>query len=246
MTKLAALTFSLLLLFAGTARANDVVAKLHDDPSGGQPNCIDHDCSLRQAIANAQDGDTVKLQVGTYTVTQGTPLSVSKSISIQGASADQTTIDGAENKNLTAPFQPTARVLTITGGFVGLSDLSIVNGNDEQDEVKCSACSVTVYNGGGAIYASAAAGQLTVSRVDFSGNVASIGGAISSRAPLTISDSNLDANRAAFGAGIFMRNNVSVINSTFSNMGEYGGVLWLNTGAATVANTTFYNDGTGS
>ena len=244
--KIALLAFLFTLAFAGSARANDIVAKLHDDPSGSQPNCIDHDCSLRQALANAQDGDTVKLQTGTYAVTQGTPLSVSKSISIEGASADQTTIDGAQNKNLTAPFQPTARVLTITGGSVSLSDLSIVNGNDEQDEVNCSGCSVTVYNGGGAIYASGAAGSLTISRVDFSGNAASIGGAISSRAPLTITDSNLDANRAAFGAGIFMRNNVSVVNSTFSNMGEYGGVLWLNSGAATVANATFFNDGTSS
>src|SRR5262249_10827875 len=50
----------------------------------------------------------------------------------------------------------------------------------------------------------------------------------------------------AYGAGIYMRNNVSVINSTFSNEGGYGGVLWLVSGAATVANTTFYNTGQAS
>src|SRR5262249_30091921 len=102
-------------------------------------------------------------------------------------------------------------------------------------------------NGGGGIYASAGALQLTVSRVDFTNNYSpSVGGGISSRAPLTITDSNLEGNGGAYGAGIYMRNNVRVINSTLSNEGGDGGVLWLVSGAATVANTTFYNTGQAS
>jgi hypothetical protein len=49
--------------------------------------------SLRQAIAEAQDGDTIALPAGTYVLTQG-ELTIERALRIAGAGAARTTIDG--------------------------------------------------------------------------------------------------------------------------------------------------------
>ena len=72
----------LLLVLAAAAQANTIVVNVHDDPAGvGDCQTTDCLCSLRQAIATAQPGDTIQLRADAtrhYSLTQGTDIEISK------------------------------------------------------------------------------------------------------------------------------------------------------------------------
>ena len=80
--------------------------------------------SLRQLIAEAQPGDTVVVPAGTYVLTEG-ELEIDKALTIAGAGAAQTTIDGAGNTRgfkisgvaLNTPVTISGLTITTPGGI---------------------------------------------------------------------------------------------------------------------------------
>ncbi len=84
-------------------------------PAGG--------CSLRGAFAAAQDGDTVQLAAGVYTLTFG-QLTAGHSITVVGAGRAATTIrQTAQARVIRADASPfTLSGLTVTGGHLVAAD----------------------------------------------------------------------------------------------------------------------------
>lgn len=109
------------LMFAATgAGAATFVPNRFDDPSVGGTNCTppapDDGCSLRGAVAAAQNGDTVELGAGTYVLSLG-QLQVPNAITIAGAGPGVTTIEQtARDRVIEADSGLTLVGVTITGG----------------------------------------------------------------------------------------------------------------------------------
>jgi Chlamydia polymorphic membrane protein (Chlamydia_PMP) repeat len=168
--------------------------------------------SLRQALADANDGDTIdfdsSLNGQTTTLTSG-QLVVNKSVTISGLGAANLTIDG----------NAADRVFYVSPGkTVTISRLTIAHGSAHQ---------------GGGIYNEDA--TLTVSDCIINGNSANDGGGIfnigsepESTATLTISNSTLSGNSAQYGGGILnFWMAVTVTNSTLSdNSASLGGGIF--------------------
>src|SRR5438132_7839156 len=105
--------------------------------------------SLRQALADANDGDTIDFAVtGTIGLTSG-ELLVDKAITISGPGAENLAVNG-NAKN---------RVFHVTGGNVTISGLTITNGDASGNVL-----------GGGGIYNDHS--TLTVDNSTISGNLA--------------------------------------------------------------------------
>jgi hypothetical protein len=194
-----ALLFGLLLtLPTAHARAgtNRVVATPTDGPVV-QTVCTSaiNFCSLREALAASEEGDTILFnpQVrGTITLdpTQGS-LSVTEAVTIQGPGAAALTIDGGD----------ASRVLTITGGTVAISGVTITHGRasdygggiaQQGGNLTLTNCAVTNNavsgmngTGGGGIDAH---GNLTLVNTTVSGN--------------TVTDPGSTATVNAYGGGI--------------------------------------------
>ena len=140
--------------------------------------------SLRQALADANDGDTINFAVtGTIALTSG-ELLVTRSIMISGPGAENLAVNG-NGKN---------RVFHVNGGNVTISDLTITNGSASR--IQC----------GGGIYNDHS--TLTVNNSTITGNSASQGGGIcndgsaNGAATLQINNSNFSGNSGGQGAAI--------------------------------------------
>src|SRR5439155_897845 len=194
-----------ILLCAGVASVQSVhaatitVVNTNDSGAG----------SLRQALADANDGDTINFDVsvtGTITLTSG-ELLVNDSITISGPGANTLAVNG----------NAASRVFHIASGkTVTISGLTITNG------------SASAFTNGGGIYNDHA--TLTINNSTVSGNSAASGnggGIYNDRVTLTINNSTVSGNAANRGGGIF--NNgaypggalTRINNSTISgNVGE--------------------------
>ena len=164
---------------AGAAAATITVANTNDAGAG----------SLRQAIADSSDGDTIDFSVTGAIKLTSAELFVNKSVTISGPGARSLAVDGNAN----------GRVFHIAPGkTVAISGLTIRN---------ASANAGPDLNDGGGIYNDHA--TLTVTNCTVSGNFAVLGGGImndgsSGSASLTISNSTLSGNSASFlGGGIY-------------------------------------------
>jgi N-acetylneuraminic acid mutarotase len=196
--------------------------------------------SLRQALAIANDGDTITFAVtGTIVLTTG-ELMVNDSITISGPGA----------ANLAVNANAMSRVFHIaSGGTVTISGLTITNGNATKDY-------------GGGIYSDHS--TLTMDNCRVSGNTADIGGGMYSNgsfsgANVTLNNSIFTGNSALQGGGMYSDGNqsanaatVTVNNSTFSdNSTSYpgGGIYnFAEMGNATVTlnNSTFSGNSAGN
>ncbi len=255
--KLAALILSLAIVFAqvgfgvGTASASatfvvnsttDVVDLVPGDGACDTGNTVgsDPECTLRAAVqeANALAGtDTINVPAGTYTLaitgnednaTAG-DLDVSDSVTVAGAGAGSTLIDGAAADG----------AFEIRGtATVTISQLTIENsgGSNFSSGVHVNAgTSATldsiVISGGTyspAIYNS---GTLDILDSRLTGNVSTFnGGGIFTAGPTTISDTLIDDNSTnANGGGIYVggAGGVSLTNVTLSgNSASVGGGLY--------------------
>src|ERR1700722_6813923 len=95
---------------AGVHAATLTVTNLNDSGSN----------SLRAQIAAANSGDTIVFQSGlTGTITLASTLTVSQSLTIQGAGANVITVSGNN----------AMQVFNISSGTVGISGLTIADGN---------------------------------------------------------------------------------------------------------------------
>ena len=204
--------------------------------------------SLRQALADANNGDTIDFSVtGTVKLTSG-QLVVGSSVTVSGPGANQLTVQRSTDIGT-----PDFRVFYISSGkTVTISGLTITNGH-------LSPAAFPDDSGGG-IYNDH--GTLTVSNCTLSGNSAIWGGGIynagfnaGGSAALTVSNSTLSGNSSdqtigQAGGGIYNDgdNNGSataaISNSTLSsNSAPYGGGIvndgtFAGNAALTVSNST--------
>jgi len=173
--------------------------------------------SLRQALADVNDGDTIDATEvsGTITLTSG-QLLVDKSVIINGAGADVLALDG----------NATSRVFqTVTGEAVSISGLTIRSGQSGQ--------------GGGILNADTA--TLTIINSTLGGNAAGLGGGVFNSGTLIIINSTFSSNMASEGGGIYNSGSgmLTIIDSTFSGnaASETGGGVF-NIGTLQLANST--------
>ena len=194
--------------------------------------------SLRQALVDANDGDTINfdpsLKGQTITLTSG-HLNVDKDVTISGPGADNLAVDG----NAQSLVFNVNLVKTVT-----MFGLTITNGNgggifNLDGGLTVSNCTVSGNYGGGIFnYGSRfGAAELSVNDSIISGNY---GSGISnfadhSAATLTITNSTISGNLAehaggggiASGSGKLSRSIVTVSNSTISgNSADYGGGIY--------------------
>ena len=185
--------------------------------------------SLRQALADANDGDEITFAVaGTITLTSG-ELLVNHSINILGPGSASLAVNGNGSH----------RVFHVSSGqTVTISDLMISNGNDyNAGGIYNDGASLTVNNcvftansgggyGGGGIMndGSNANANLTVNNCLFDGNSADfLGGAIlnfttsSTTANLTVSNCTISNNSADDGGGVVNYGSDGTVTSVVSN-----------------------------
>lgn len=184
---------------ASASAATIVVSSLADSGTG----------TLRAAVAAAGEGDTIVLPAGTITLTSGRIETGGKALTIVGAGARQTTLDG----NHSSEILNTTKALSVSG--VTFADGAAA--------------------GGGAIETEA---PLTLSQDAFVNNHAtSTGGAIvdegpnnGTAEPLTVEGVLFEGNSAKSAGGAFAISalgTAKIVNSTFagnSSEGESGAI----------------------
>jgi predicted outer membrane repeat protein len=173
--------------------------------------------SLRQALANANNGDVITFAVtGTIVLTTG-ELLVHKSTIISGPGAANLTVDG----------NAASRAFHILPNLnVSITGLTITNGVAAGNPTR-----------GGGIYNDHAA--LTLNDCTISGNRAGSGGGVyndnssSGHGSITISGSSLSGNTARFGGAIYNDGfdtgdaGLTITNSTFTgNSADFGGCIY--------------------
>jgi len=189
--------------------------------------------SLRQALADASDGDTITFAVtGAIQLTSG-ELVIDNSITISGPGADSLAVFSNTFRIFHVMPGPTVTIagLTIRGGFVQFDfGGGILNDHATLTLANC-AVDVNEAFGGGGIYNDGAGGSAT----------------------LTIVDSTVTGNRATGGnvgfggGGIYNNGSLTIINSTISgnfadsgspyNLGIAGGIFSQG-GTLTITNST--------
>jgi hypothetical protein len=212
-----AICLSALCLIALRAQAATITVTNINDSGAG---------SLRQAIADAHDGDTVEFGVtGTITLTTG-ELLVNKSIGINGPGSDNLTVDGNH----------ASRVFHVSGGVTAtIAGLTIINGSAS--------------DWGGGIHNDQSV--LTVNNCNIVGNFApGWGGGIFndswvSRATLRVTNSTISDNSVnSTGGGIYSDGShgnatMEIVNSTVSgNSAHVGGGIYNSHSTSTVSNCT--------
>ena len=211
--------------------------------------------SLRQALADALDGDTINFAVtGTIELDTG-ELYVSKDVTIDGPGADQLTVDAFhQSRVLTIESSRTVAIsgLTITGGFTSYRGAGINNAGT----LTINSCEIrgnsSTHDFGGGIFNG---GSLTIENSTISDNSVTStdvvgGGGIANyeyfgRATLSINNSTISGNSASGsgqGGGIWNSfGNVSITNSTISGNSAPetggGGIITRN-GDVSISNTT--------
>jgi hypothetical protein len=218
---------ALLYSVAIPARATTITVTNTNDPGPG---------SLRQALADANDGDTINFAVtGTIVLTNG-ELLVDKSVAISGPGSASLAVDG----------NATNRVFHIgTGKTVSMSDLTVTHGN------------VFSGNGGGILNDHAI---LTMDSCVVQNSGSELGGGVyndgsDGSAALTILNSTISMNGATSGGGgIYNEDHnsgtatLTITNSIISNNavgfadnfppGSEGGGVYNGTGIMTITRSS--------
>jgi len=176
--------------------ARAAILAVTDCGDSGGPN------QLRQVIAAASSGDTINIGACTITLTVASPMIINKSLTINGAGAQQTIIDGGG----------ITQIFNISTGAVAISDVTLQN---------AFAGSV-----GGAAFVGS--GSLTVKDSLVTHNHAKGSGGIQNQGTLTLIDSTVSGNTASSSnaGGIGSFGNTTLINTTVSgNTGPRGGII---------------------
>ncbi|MDQ3918879.1 MAG: Ig-like domain repeat protein [Acidobacteriota bacterium] len=213
----AALSVALVMLAPG-ARASNT---WHVSPgSAGACTVADPNCATIQAAVNAASaGDTIQVAAGTYKEN----VTISKSLTVSGAGATQTVVDGTQS----------AAVFHINPGpTVSLSGMTITNGKP-----------ILLTDFAGGIDNEGA--TTTVTACNVSNNIGDSGGAagiMNSGGTLTVKDStvsnNSNTNSNGAAGGIASDSTLNVTNCTVSNnfVNNHGG--GINGSEMTVTSST--------
>jgi hypothetical protein len=203
----------LAILIVGTATANAANWTVTKSTNSNDGVC-DADCSLREAVAAADSGDTIVFDINlvgqTFTL-GGSEIVITKRITIDGfLNNPNVAFVSGENRS---------RIFYIpSGGGLTLKNMTLVQGNG---------ASINSNSGfGGAIFVDINA-ALSLDRVAVRGNQAQFGGAVYFRSGGThhITNSSLTGNAAeqgtailAFDSSIFMSN--TTVSGNFLNFDE--------------------------
>ena len=221
--------------------------------------------SLRQALADANDGDTIRFAVtGAIQLTSG-ELVIDKSVTIGGPGPDSLAVSRTSNTQFrifhVMPGQTVSiQGLTISGGAVQFDyGGGILNDQATLTLTNCSVVCNTAYYGGGGVYNDGRNGSaaLTIVNSAINDNSASsgcdaYGGGIANdgSVELTILNSTISGNSAVEqlpcspGEGGGIAGGGTITNSTIN--GNHAG--WLGGGIAgggTITNSTISNNGAG-
>ncbi|MBQ3388954.1 MAG: hypothetical protein IJG60_07060 [Thermoguttaceae bacterium] len=200
--------------------------------------------SLRDAIAKAQDGDTVRFvpELSGQTIT----LSAGQLRVRRGVTVDATDLPGG----ITIDAGGNSRVFFLSGGTESapvLKGLTITGGKDTNNGagVYCSAGTValsgcivagnTVGSIGGGIYNG---GTMTLTNCTVSGNTATeYHGAIFNKGTLTMADTVIEGN---FGCGIYnIEGTLTITDSLIAgNTADTGGGIYTYNGTITITGST--------
>ncbi|WDI32475.1 choice-of-anchor Q domain-containing protein [Hyphococcus flavus] len=224
--------------------------------------------SLREALALAQDGDTVTfdnaLSGGTITLA-GTQLTISNSITLDGDLNDDgnedITIDGNAGSRVlrvasgdeSNPNDVTIDGLVITGGLVGGSDGAGVRiETDATVTIQNSTISgntISSEGGGGGISVGSISTLNLIDSTVSNNSAALYGGGImtiATSATIYISNSEITNNEANNGGGVYSRGTTTITEGSFIYMNEAntgggvmsGGNLTVNASSAIASNTS--------
>ncbi len=235
-----------LLASAAAAQANTIVVNTTGDPSG-TGDCLNAgQCSLRQAVGSADSGDTVQLPAGAYTLTQGTDIDIAKSLTIEGDTTADTTIDGSQNAG-NNEYGETARILRVDyPGNVTIEDLTLTGGDDAADENCLNGCETLQENGGGALFNND--GSIGLTGVAFTNDGGGLGGAISTNGgSVGLTDVSFTDDSGYIGGALFARGGTVTGNGvTFYDDAPYAtdnAAAYLYGGTASFTNTTVADNG---
>jgi len=230
--------------------------------------------SLRDALAAANDGDTIDATgvSGTILLTGG-ELQINHNVTINGPGAEDLAVNGNATSRVFENFASDATIsgLTITNGLATFRLLAYFGGGGilNHGGLTLSGTSIlsnNVNSGGffvafgGGIYVDSG-GTLTVTNSTISGNQTGLGNgqgggiAILSGGRLTVTNSVINNNQAGgpngsegFGGGICAQiATVTVSNTEINgNLGFQGGGIYLYAGSLTVMNSTISNNSAGA
>ncbi len=196
----ALLILAALALLAAPVSAATVTVNTTADLNTGSCSST---CSLRDAVATANDGDTVQVPAGHYVLTLG-EIAFNKSLTIAGAGARSTILDGNGAGRIFNDANTTPT------GTVEIDDVALVNGVAVTNSKQSNGPS------GGAIVGG---GTLTLRRSLVANNQAVEGGGIFWIPTLTVDQCTIAGNRATPGAGggiLAVDGPVTITNSTLT------------------------------
>jgi hypothetical protein len=245
-----ALAASVALAAAANAHAATFTVTRLDDSA---PGTCDSDCSLREAVRAVDagaGGDTIALPAGRFRLTiagaaedaaAAGDLDLTKSVTIQGAGARQTLIDGSGiDRVFDVASGVTALIadVTVTGGLVDGDGGGIASAGTLtllRDTIAGNEVTTVGNNPGGGVSSS---GIVTVTQSTISGNRAYNGGGIAFSGLATIADSTIAGNRAgglgsngdgggisgSGGASLTLTGSTVADNHAFNGAGSGGGI----------------------
>ncbi|MEL6987113.1 MAG: LamG-like jellyroll fold domain-containing protein, partial [Bacteroidota bacterium] len=218
----------LLFLFSNRIFSNTIeVNSINDSGSG----------TLRDAISNASDGDTItfnQITDNNSIILSGSEVLLNKDLTIIGNGASKTIIDGNANSrifNITSGKQLLLMDLKIQNGFV---DNRFGSAIYNEGSIIVNRCSFENNNNGLGAIGSLSAVSVKIYNSWFKGNKAtSLGGAVfinGNSSPFVISNTIFSGNRANVAGAIYIHTtNGTITNSTFTgNQGNTnGGACWV-------------------
>ena len=245
-SRLRNICLALLGTLALTARGDTITVVNSNDSGPG---------SLRQALADANNGDTIdfdpSLKSQTITLTTA-ELVINKNITVNGLGADLLAVSRAQNApafrifHVLSAHTVVIRDLTISNGFAAQFGCGggILDEGSMLSLINCTVSGNSTDGTGGGICADANA-TLTIDSSTLSGNYAGdYGGGIANAGTLTINNSTLSGNRGEFTAGAILNGfngdpSLTINNSTLSGNTTqlHGGGIWTS-GQSAITNST--------
>ncbi|MFZ0769975.1 MAG: choice-of-anchor Q domain-containing protein [Candidatus Sulfotelmatobacter sp.] len=200
--------------------------------------------TIGHAISLASSGDSVRVAPATYTEN----LTIGISLTVLGANAGTTIIDGGAANTVISIWETTQVILsglTIRNGYNQYYGGGIINYGTLTINNSTITANSSNYGGGGIENF----GTLTINHSTIPGNNLTYqygsGGAILNSAVLTINHSTISGHNASDGAGIFsgccgLSSTVTNINdSTITgNSGTWGAAIYITSGTGAINNST--------
>jgi filamentous hemagglutinin family protein len=213
----------------------------------GEGSTVNVNTTTAGIVQNGLDvvaaGGTVNLGAGTYQ--EGAALTINRSLTLTGAGAANTALDGNNN------FHQILQVSSTVIGDININDLTVSRGwsstagggiDNVWSDVSLSLTNTivsgnTAFGAGGGIFSR---GALTLVNSTVSGNTSgNDGGGIFSSRVVTLDNTTISGNTADRSGGGVSSRGVAVLNNTVvsGNTARFGGGI-SSIGATTLANTT--------